>query len=144
MLILPEHRWAVAAPVWRRAEALGFDHAWTYDHLTWRTFRDRAWFGAVTTLAAAAGVTDTIRLGTLVSTPNFRHPVPFAKEIVSLDDVSNGRITLGLGAGADGFDATVLGRRASAPRERGERFAEFVTLLDLVLREPAASFAGVH
>ena len=35
LTILPEHRWAQAAPMWRRAEELGFDHAWTYDHLVW-------------------------------------------------------------------------------------------------------------
>jgi alkanesulfonate monooxygenase SsuD/methylene tetrahydromethanopterin reductase-like flavin-dependent oxidoreductase (luciferase family) len=54
--------------VWRRAEALGFHAAYTYDHLSWRVpFRDRTWFGAVPTLTAAAGVTDRMRLGTLVT-----------------------------------------------------------------------------
>ena len=55
VLILPEQRWADAAPMWRRAEELGFAHAWTYDHIAWGPLRDSAWFGAVPTLAAAAG-----------------------------------------------------------------------------------------
>ena len=109
MVILPERSWAEARPRWEQAEALGFDHAWTYDHLTWRSFRDQPWFGALPTLTAAALVTERIRLGPLVASPNFRHPVPFAKELVTLDDISGGRLTLGIGAGGTGWDATVLG-----------------------------------
>lgn len=142
VLILPDARWAVAAERWRRAEAYGFDHAWTYDHLTWRSLRDESWFGALPTLAAAAGVTSRIRLGTLVASPNFRHPVTFAKELMTLDDLSGGRITLGFGAGGDGFDATALGQAAWSPRERAERFAEFVEMLDRLLSEPATTVSG--
>ncbi len=67
-VILPIYRWhEQGREVWRRAEELGFDAAYTYDHLSWRTFRDGPWFGAVPTLTAAAGVTERIRLGTMVS-----------------------------------------------------------------------------
>ena len=72
--ILPEHRWTDAAPLWRRAEEYGFDHAWTYDHLVWAGLPDSPWFGALPTLTAAATVTSTMRLGTFVSSPNYRHP----------------------------------------------------------------------
>jgi alkanesulfonate monooxygenase SsuD/methylene tetrahydromethanopterin reductase-like flavin-dependent oxidoreductase (luciferase family) len=142
VLILPEFPWATAQAVWRRAEALGFDHAWTYDHLAWQSFRDATWFAAVPTLTAAAMVTSHIRLGTLVASPNFRHPVPFAKEVVALDDISNGRLTLGIGAGGSGWDATILGQAAWSPEERASRFTEFVKLLDQTLREPATSYQG--
>jgi alkanesulfonate monooxygenase SsuD/methylene tetrahydromethanopterin reductase-like flavin-dependent oxidoreductase (luciferase family) len=142
VVILPEHRWQAAQPIWRRAEELGFHHAWTYDHLAWRSLRDSAWFGAIPTLTAACLATRKIRLGTLVASPNFRHPVTFAKEVVTLDDLSNGRLTLGIGAGADGWDATMLGGPAWSPRERADRFAEFVELTDRLLREPATSYAG--
>jgi alkanesulfonate monooxygenase SsuD/methylene tetrahydromethanopterin reductase-like flavin-dependent oxidoreductase (luciferase family) len=128
--------------VWRRAEALGFEHAWTYDHLTWRSFRDSAWFGAIPTLTAAALATEHIRLGTLVASPNFRHPVPFAKELVTLDDISGGRLTLGIGAGGSGWDATMLGQTAWSPRERTDRFVEFIKLLDQLLRQPVTSYQG--
>jgi alkanesulfonate monooxygenase SsuD/methylene tetrahydromethanopterin reductase-like flavin-dependent oxidoreductase (luciferase family) len=142
VVILPEHRWPQAQEIWRRAEDLGFDHAWTYDHLAWRTLRDSSWFGAVPTLTAAALATSRIRLGPLVASPNFRHPVPFAKELVTLDDIAAGRLTVGLGAGGTGWDATMLGGPPWSRIERAARFAEFVDALDLLLREPAVTFRG--
>ena len=142
VLILPELPWSTAQSLWRRAEELGFDHAWTYDHLAWRSLRDAPWFGAMPTLAAAAVVTTRMRLGTLVASSNFRHSVSFAKEIITLDDVSAGRFTLGIGAGGDGWDATMLGQRAWSRRERAERFVEFGHLLDRLLRDPATCNAA--
>jgi alkanesulfonate monooxygenase SsuD/methylene tetrahydromethanopterin reductase-like flavin-dependent oxidoreductase (luciferase family) len=144
VVLLPEERWSLARERWLAVEQLGFDHAWTYDHLTWRTFQDRTWFGSLPTLAAAAAVTSRIRLGTLVATPNFRHPVPFAKELMTLDDLSDGRFTVGLGAGTDGFDARALGQEPWPPRERADRFEEFVTLLDRLLRHPATTHRGLY
>lgn len=145
VVILPEHSWREAKPLWERAEELSFDHAWTYDHLTWRSFHDRAWFGAIPTLTAAAGVTERIRLGSLVASPNFRHPVPFAKELVTLDDISGGRLTLGIGAGTPtGWDATMLGHDPWSPSERAGRFEEFVDLLDRLLREPVTTYQGEY
>lgn len=142
VVILPEHRWPEAAPRWRRAEALGFAHGWTYDHLAWRSLRDRPWFGALPTLGAAALVTERMRLGTLVASPNFRHPVALAKEVMTLDDISAGRLTLGLGAGGTGWDATMLGQSPLSPAERADRFDEFVELTDLLLRQAETSYAG--
>jgi alkanesulfonate monooxygenase SsuD/methylene tetrahydromethanopterin reductase-like flavin-dependent oxidoreductase (luciferase family) len=142
VLILPEFAWPTAQSVWRRAEELNFEHAWTYDHLAWRSFRDSTWFAAVPTLTAAAVATERIRLGTLVASPNFRHPVPFAKELVALDDISGGRITLGFGAGSSSWDATMLGQAAWSPRERADRFAEFIHIIDLLLRQSATSYKG--
>ncbi|WP_338684415.1 LLM class flavin-dependent oxidoreductase [Streptomyces acidiscabies] len=141
-VILPIHRWSEGRKIWRRAEDLGFHAAYTYDHLSWRSFRDGPWFGAVPTLTAAATATERLRLGTLVTSPNFRHPVPFAKELISLDDISGGRVTLGIGAGGTGFDATALGQEPWTPRERADRLAEFVPLLDRLLREDSVSYEG--
>lgn len=144
-VILPVRRWHEGGRAqWERAEQLGLHAAYTYDHLSWRTFRDLTWFAAVPTLTAAAAVTSQLRLGTLVTSPNFRHPVTLAKDLVALDDVSDGRITLGIGAGTEGFDATVLGQQPWSRRERADRFAEFVALLDELLREPAVTLAGTH
>ncbi|BDM73409.1 luciferase [Streptomyces nigrescens] len=130
--------------MWQRAEELGFHAAYTYDHLSWRSFRDQTWFGALPTLTAAAAATSRLRLGTLVTSPNFRHPVTLAKELISLDDISGGRITLGIGAGGNGFDATALGQEAWSPRERADRFGEFVPLLDRLLTEDVVSYEGEH
>ncbi len=77
-----------------------------------------------------------------MGSPNFRHPVTLAKELISLDDVSDGRVTLGIGAGGTGFDATALGQEPWTPRERADRFAEFVALLDRLLTEDAVTYEG--
>ncbi|MFD5699491.1 LLM class flavin-dependent oxidoreductase [Streptomyces lasiicapitis] len=145
-VILPVRRWHEGGKErWQRAEDLGFHTAYTYDHLSWRTFRDGPWFGAVPTLTAAAAATERIRLGTLVTSPNFRHPVTLAKELITLDDVSNGRVTLGIGAGGNGFDANTL-RRADeepwTPRERADHFGEFLPLLDRLLTEDSVTYEG--
>src|SRR6478609_7266652 len=123
-VILPYRRWHEGGrSAWQRAEQLGFHTAFTYDHLSWRTFRDGPWFGAVPTLTAAAAVTDRLRLGTLVTSPNFRHPVTLAKDLISLD-------------------ATALGQDPWTPRERADRFGEFVPLLDRLLTEDSVSYGG--
>ncbi|HKT56588.1 MAG TPA: LLM class flavin-dependent oxidoreductase [Microbacterium sp.] len=149
IVILPELPWTEQADLWRRAERYGFDHAWTYDHLSWYGLADSPWGATIPTLTAAATVTSTIRLGTFVASPNYRHPVPFAKEVATVDEISGGRLILGVGAGAggSGLDATVLGTPVLTPRERHERFVEFTRDLDRLLRfeEPGSdgiSFTG--
>jgi alkanesulfonate monooxygenase SsuD/methylene tetrahydromethanopterin reductase-like flavin-dependent oxidoreductase (luciferase family) len=59
-----------------------------------------------------------------------------------LDHVSDGRFTFGVGAGAYGWDATMLGQAALSGRDRTDRFAEFVELMDRLLRNPETSFDG--
>ena len=143
VVILPEDRWDDGGRErWLAAEALGLAHAWTYDHLAWRDLRDSSWFGAVPVLTAAAAVTTTIRLGTLVASPNFRHPVPFARELLALDDVAGGRFTLGIGAGGEGWDAAMLGGEPWSRAERTARFEEFVELLDRLLVEREVTHHG--
>lgn len=147
VVILPEHRWWVAEPKWRAAEEYGFAHAWTYDHLGWRSLVDGPWFSAIPTLTAAAMATSSIRLGTFVATPNFRHPVPFARELLALDDISDGRTLLGVGSGGGGvggYDSTVLGRPELSRRQAAERFGEFVELLDGLLRTNKLTWHGEY
>lgn len=140
VVILPEHRWGEARGLWRRAEELGFAHAWTYDHLVWAGLPDSPWFGTTPTLAAAAVVTSRIRLGTLVSSPNYRHPYVFARDLLALDDISGGRLVCGLGTGGD-LDSRILGEDLGV-RERVDRFAEFTELLDRLLREDHVTHDG--
>ncbi len=142
VVVLPQLRWAEQAARWKALEEMGFDHAWTYDHLAWRDLADEPWFGTVPTLVAAAAVTSRIRLGTWVASPNYRHPVTFAKELMTLDDVSEGRLVLGVGAGGTGWDASVLGEPELTSRERVDRLAEFVGLLDQLLSQPETSWQG--
>lgn len=141
-MILPLDRWPGSKEKWRRAEQLGFDTAYTYDHLSWLRLADRPWFGAIPTLTAAALETSRIRIGTLVTSPNFRHPVPLAKDLLSIDDISGGRLTVGVGSGGVGGDATVLGGPAWSLRERTNRFVEFVGLLDELLRNAETTSQG--
>jgi alkanesulfonate monooxygenase SsuD/methylene tetrahydromethanopterin reductase-like flavin-dependent oxidoreductase (luciferase family) len=142
VLVLPEHAGRSAARVWREAEQLGFAHAWTLDHLSWRLPADAPWYDAMTTLAVAACHTTTMTLGTLVTTPNFRHPVLVAKQAMALDRMSDGRFVLGVGAGASGPDAAALGDATLSPGQRGQRYEEFVTLADLLLRRETTTFRG--
>ncbi|MEV4595984.1 LLM class flavin-dependent oxidoreductase [Amycolatopsis sp. NPDC049253] len=146
IVILPEDRWWAAEPKWRAAEEYGFDHAWTYDHLGWRSLVDGPWFSAVPTLTAAAMVTSTIRLGTFVASPVARHPVPFARELITLDDVSDGRFVLGVGAGVDAknYDVQVLGAPDYTPKQRADRFTEFVESLDGLLMTDRFDFEGEY
>jgi alkanesulfonate monooxygenase SsuD/methylene tetrahydromethanopterin reductase-like flavin-dependent oxidoreductase (luciferase family) len=140
IVILPQADWPAAARRWQRAEELGFDHAWTYDHLSWRSLADQRWHATIPTLTAAAMVTERIGLGLFVASPNFRHPVPFAKELGTIDDIAGGRLLLGLGSGGTGFDAFVLGQDELTPGQRHERFIEFADALDALLRfEPPGS-----
>lgn len=141
-VILPIYSRDDAIIQWQQAESLGFHAAYTYDHLSWRTFRDGPWYDALLTLTMAAMSTERIRLGTLVTTPNFRHPVTLAKDLMTLDDLSRGRVAVGIGAGTDGFDAAVLGQDALTPRERADKFEEFTTLLDTLLRQGDVSASG--
>ena len=147
IVILPQDDWPAAGRRWRKAEEYGFDHAWTYDHLSWRSLAGQRWHAAVPTLTAAAMVTERIGLGLFVASPNFRHPVPFAKEVATLDDISGGRVLLGVGSGGTGFDAYVLGQDELTPAQRHSRYLEFVDGLDALLRfeQPGAggiSFSG--
>jgi alkanesulfonate monooxygenase SsuD/methylene tetrahydromethanopterin reductase-like flavin-dependent oxidoreductase (luciferase family) len=142
VVILPEAPWSDARALWQRAEELGFDHAWTYDHLAWRTLRDSSWFGSVPVLAAAALSTSRLRIGPLVASINFRHPVTFAKELIALDDLAGGRLSVGIGAGSEGWDAQMLEAKPWSRHERAGRFEEFVEVLDGCLREPAFTRFG--
>ena len=78
VVILPQYRWPEARARWNALEDMGFAHGWSYDHLAWRDLADQDWFGTIPSLAAAAAVTSTLRLGTWVTSPNFRHPVTLA------------------------------------------------------------------
>jgi alkanesulfonate monooxygenase SsuD/methylene tetrahydromethanopterin reductase-like flavin-dependent oxidoreductase (luciferase family) len=140
----PMQSWPEAGELWRRAEELGFHHAWVYDHLAWRG--TTPWYDAYTTMAAAAAVTTRVRLGTLVTSPNFRHPVPTAHAIRTIDHVSGGRLTVGIGSGGTHrrSDAGVLGGADWTPRERADRFAEWVGLLDRLLRGPETTSEGAY
>ena len=139
--LLTDLTWSEAAPRWRAAEEMGFDHAWTYDHLVWGGLPNSPWRGALPTLAAAAGVTSTIGLGTLVSAPNLHHPYRLFRDAQALEDISGGRFRLAVGTGGD-RDSQVLGAESLSVRDRVERFFEFVDLLDRLRSEDHVTYKG--
>ncbi|MCG5220750.1 LLM class flavin-dependent oxidoreductase [Streptosporangium sp. KLBMP 9127] len=140
----PMESWPRAGGLWRQAEEFGFDTAWVADHVAWRG--NTPWHDSYATLAAAAAVTTRIRLGTLVTSPNFRHPVPTATAAKTIDDISGGRLTLGIGSGGvnRNSDAGILGGPEWPPAERADRFAEWVELLDRLLRGPETTYEGAY
>ena len=142
VVVLPEFTGPEASRIWRRVEDLGVDHVWTFDHIAWRKSAGGPWFDAFGLLAAAALGTERVELGTLVTTPNFRHPVTTATQAMTLDQLSGGRLVLGLGAGVSGRDASVLGGPRLEPAERADRFEEFVFMLDTLLRHPTTTLRG--
>ncbi len=147
LVILPSDRWKEARRQWEWADAVGFSTAWTYDHIRWGGMPDGPWHAAVPVLAAAAGVTRRVRIGTLVATPNFRHPVTLARDALALDDLSEGRLDLGVGPGSAGPDATALGQAEWSVKERMERFEEFLQILRPILNGAAdtrTTISGRH
>jgi alkanesulfonate monooxygenase SsuD/methylene tetrahydromethanopterin reductase-like flavin-dependent oxidoreductase (luciferase family) len=118
----------------RLAEDLGFDQLWTEDHS--RDYRNAkgAWFDGWIVLAAMATWTKRIRIGTLVSNPILRHPVLLAKQTAAVDQLSGGRVELGIGTGIAGFDHEAMGVDYWEPRERVRRYAEYVQIVDELLR----------
>lgn len=144
VVMWPMESWPAGGELWRQAEEMGLRDAWVYDHTAWRG--TTPWHDAYATLAAVAAVTSRIRIGTLVTSPNLRHPVPTAHTIKTIDDISGGRLQIGIGSGGTtrASDAGVLGDGDWSPAERADRFAEWVELLDLLLRGPRTTFDGTY
>jgi alkanesulfonate monooxygenase SsuD/methylene tetrahydromethanopterin reductase-like flavin-dependent oxidoreductase (luciferase family) len=140
IVLLSDVGWRESAPRWAAAEDLGFAHAWTYDHLVWGGLPDSPSFSLAPTLALASTVTTTIGLGAFVASPNFRHPHVLARDALTLDDATGGRFLCGIGAGGD-LDSGILGDEYTLAR-RVDRFHEFTTLLDRLLREDHVDHAG--
>jgi alkanesulfonate monooxygenase SsuD/methylene tetrahydromethanopterin reductase-like flavin-dependent oxidoreductase (luciferase family) len=144
VVMLPTDPWPETRDRARHLEALGYDHVWTYDHLSWRRYRGRPWFSAIPWLTGIAGATERIGLGTMVASPNHRHPVTLAQDSVTFDHVSGGRFVLGVGAGGLGFDSTVFGADPLTPPQLVARLDEFVDLLDRLFTNETVSFDGEY
>lgn len=129
----------------RATEELGFDALFRSDHYGAVLAEDEVGaLDAWATLAALATVTSRIRLGTLVSPATFRHPSVQAKNAVSVDHISRGRVEVGLGAGWNEAEHMRYGFPFPPLRERMDVFAE---QLEIVHRQWAAepfSFEGEH
>jgi alkanesulfonate monooxygenase SsuD/methylene tetrahydromethanopterin reductase-like flavin-dependent oxidoreductase (luciferase family) len=135
--------WSQVRDEFLLAEELGFDHAWLVDHLLDTDGPpELPCLEAWTLLAALAASTRRIRLGVLVSSNTFRHPSLLAKEAVTVDHVSGGRLILGVGTGWHEDEHRRYGFDLPAAVERVDRFEEAVELLVRLQEEPRLTFAG--
>jgi alkanesulfonate monooxygenase SsuD/methylene tetrahydromethanopterin reductase-like flavin-dependent oxidoreductase (luciferase family) len=144
VFFLGDTPWSESVANWQAAEELGFHHGWTFDHLSWDQLPEAPWRASVPTLAAAASLTSKIRLGLLVASPNFRHPLPFAQELVTLNEVARGRLIVGLGSGGRGTDATAIRSTSWGSQERFSRFEEFVGAIDQLVNKGTTEYSGKH
>jgi alkanesulfonate monooxygenase SsuD/methylene tetrahydromethanopterin reductase-like flavin-dependent oxidoreductase (luciferase family) len=103
---------------WRDAERLGFDVVSNCDTVVEPDRPRHTMFDDPTTLTMMAAQTSAIRVGTLVSSIYFRHPVTLAKAIVTVDDLSAGRLEVGLGVGDPSAGAKAVVGWAGRPRSR--------------------------
>jgi probable F420-dependent oxidoreductase len=125
----------------RRADDLGFWSLSVPDHLG----PSLPQLAPVVALASAAAVTSRLRLAVTVLDNDFRHPVMLAKEIATLDVLSDGRVDLGLGAGWLEEDYTKTGLTSwDAPAVRVTRLFESVTLLRQLFTGEPVTFAGEY
>ncbi len=125
-------------------DRLGFHSVWLNDHLYGIPMPNMPIFEAWTTLAAVAAVTSKVELGTLVTPVGFRNPALLAKMVATLDNISNGRVIVGLGSGW--FEMEFLGYGYDFPplRDRLSQLEEAAVLLKVIWTEPQATYRGSH
>jgi len=117
----------------RKCEAMGVQSMWIIDRIAYDNLEP------LTVLASAAGATQKVRLGTSVLLPNLRHPTLLAKTIATLDFVSNGRVTLGIGFGSRENDFSAVEIPFAA---RGARAVEAVQLMKRLWSEDKVTHKG--
>ena len=136
-----EVRWPELRAIARTAEQAGFDSIWTGDHLLYRyaSGETRGPWEAWTTLAGLAEATERVTLGPLVAATAFHVPFMLAKQAATVDEISGGRLVLGLGAGWNDVEFAALG----APFDRRiARFEEAFTIVRTLLAHGAIDFQG--
>ena len=135
--------WAQTLDEFQLAEDLGFDHAWLVDHFVDTDGSpDLPCLEAWTLLAALAAKTSRIRLGVLVTSNTFRHPALLAKEAVTVDHVSGGRLILGLGTGWHEDEHRRFGIDLPPVGERVDRLEEAIVMIRGLTSQQRTTFAG--
>ena len=127
---------------WRYLDELDFDSAWVADHFTNPWYPNESWLEGWTLLSALAVYTERIRLGTMVTNISLHNPAVLARQALTVDHVSDGRLRLGIGAGGAPTDHTMTGVPSWEPRERAARLREFVEVVDQMLRNEVTTYRG--
>ena len=136
-------RWAEIAAMARRAEEVGFDSLWLPDHLLFRfphVHQQGAW-DVWSLLAALAATTKTLEIGPLVACSSFRNPALIAKMADTIDEISGGRLILGLGAGWHEPEYAAFGFPYD---HRVSRFEEALQIIVPLLRTGHVDFEGTY
>lgn len=124
------------------AENVGFDSLWVGDHLLYRSADDaKGPWEAWSVLAAIAAVTETVQIGPLVAATSFHSPAMLAKKAVTVDEISGGRLILGLGAGWNQIEYEAFGFPFD---HRASRFEEAFTIIRTLLSDGAIDFEGKY
>jgi F420-dependent oxidoreductase-like protein len=126
------------------ADRLGFHSLWFVDHMWSRGLPDLDHLEAWTLMSATAAVTERLGIGSLVLCNSYRQPALLAKMVASLDNVSNGRVLLGLGAGWMEEEYRAYGYSFPSARVRIEQLEEALAIVKLMFTEPRASFQGKY
>ena len=143
VLLLPNVSWPELKARVLRLEALGVECAALADHFVDWTNPPAPWFEAWTALAALAHATRAIRLSTVVTQIPLRNPAMLARQVLTLDHISRGRIELGLGTGlAIDPSYAMAGLPNWGPGERVDRFAEYADLVGQLLAHEVTTFEG--
>jgi len=121
----------------RRAEELGYETLYVPDHLGGQ-------LSPIAALAAAAAVTQRLRIGPYVFANDFRHPLVMAREAATIDILSGGRLELGLGAGWRPSDYRQLGYRYDRPGVRIDRLVEALGIVKRLLAGETVTHHGDH
>ncbi len=137
-----EARWVHLAEMARLAEDIGLDSVWVGDHYLYRGADGaRGPWEAWTQLAAIAAVTSHIEIGPLVASTSFHEPGVLAKMAMTIDEISGGRLILGLGAG---WNATEYAAFGFPFDHRISRFEEAFTVIRTLLRDGYIDFEGQY
>jgi F420-dependent oxidoreductase-like protein len=136
--------WEDTVQRWRYFEQLGFDSVWDCDHYQQPSRPHGPYFEGWTLLAALAAETSRIRVGVLVSCNTFRHPALLAKQAMTVDHISHGRLELGLGAGWFEPEHKAFGIPFPEAPELVAQFREAVQVVDLLLRQDITTFNGTY
>jgi alkanesulfonate monooxygenase SsuD/methylene tetrahydromethanopterin reductase-like flavin-dependent oxidoreductase (luciferase family) len=135
-----EPRWTDLAEMARLAEDIGLDSVWVGDHYLYRHPQGkRGPWEAFTQLAAIAAVTSRVEIGPLVASTSFHEPGVLAKMAMTIEEISGGRLILGLGAGWNETEYRAFGFPFD---HRVSRFEEAFTIIRTLLREGAIDFEG--
>src|SRR5919206_4202255 len=125
-------------------EANGVEALFRSDHYLSMSDEERPVLDAWATIAALAARTTSLQLGTLVSPGTFRHPSVLARNAATADEISGGRVTLGLGAGWMEREHDAYGFEFATARERVARFGEQLEIVHRLLREDGVDFGGSY